>query len=102
MNARCYRCGWSFSLSRETMAAAVADAEARGSSFHVEPCPKCKQAIKLPLDQLRRALPAGWTPETTAPPEEAPAAPPAAEARPEEEQAAKTKPHHRRGVKKAD
>lgn len=105
MNARCYRCGWSFSLSRETIAAAVANADARGDTFHVEPCPKCKQAIKLPLDQLRQSLPAGWKPEPAAV-EDAPAAPPAAapaaDAQPGEAPASKAKPHHRRGGKKAE
>lgn len=57
MNTRCYRCGWSFSLSRETMSAAVAQAEATKAKYHVEHCPKCRQAIKLPVDQLKRAVP---------------------------------------------
>jgi len=105
MNARCYRCGWSFSLSRETIAAAVAEADARGSSFHVEACPKCKHAIKLPVDQLRNSLPPGWkaeTAEAAASPAEGPAAPPADATQPDEPPAAKAKPHHHRGVKKAD
>jgi hypothetical protein len=88
MNARCYRCGWSFSLSRDAIAAAVTAADARGDTYHVEPCPRCKQAIKLPLDQLRNALPPGWTSAAEATPvAEAPAAPasaPAAEAKADE------------------
>jgi hypothetical protein len=55
MNTRCYRCGWSFSLSRDTISAAVAQAEATKAKYHVEHCPKCRQAIKLPVDQLKRA-----------------------------------------------
>jgi hypothetical protein len=101
MNARCYRCGWSFTLSREAIAAAVTAADARGDTFHVEPCPRCKQAIKLPLDQLRHALPPGWTPATeAAPAAEEPASPaPAAKADADEaatSPAAKGKPrrHH--------
>lgn len=85
MNTRCYRCGWSFSLSRDTIGAAVTNA-AEGETYHVENCPKCKQAIKIPLDQLKRALPPDWKPET--PPEEAPgepAAPIAPVLKPEEE-----------------
>jgi hypothetical protein len=93
MNARCYRCGWSFTLSREAIVAAVTAADAQGDTFHVEPCPRCKQAIKLPVDQLRRALPPGWTPATeAAPAAEEPAAPaapaPAAEAGADEAAAA--------------
>ncbi len=101
MNARCYRCGWSFSMSREAIAAAVAAADARGDTYHVEPCPRCKQAIKLPLDQLRNSLPPGWTPAAeAAPAAEAPAAPASApEAQAHEEassSATKGKPrrHH--------
>ena len=81
------------------MAAAVAAADAQGDHFHVEACPRCKQAIKLPLDQLRRALPADWTP-ASAPAAEAPAAPHPPEATNPAEPAAppapKDKPRHRR------
>ena len=60
MNTRCYRCGWSFSLSREAMEeAAVSDA---GQKAHVIYCPRCRQAINIPMDQIVRALPPGWTP----------------------------------------
>ncbi len=98
MNARCYRCGWSFSMSREAIAAAVTAADARGDTYHVEPCPRCKQAIKLPLDQLRQSLPPGWTPAVVeaAPAAEAPAAPAPAAQEEAHEEAAKGKPrrHH--------
>ena len=60
MNTRCYRCGWSFSLSREALEeAAVSDA---GQKAHVIHCPRCRQAISIPMDQIVRALPPGWTP----------------------------------------
>ena len=62
-------------MSREAIAAAVSAADARGDTFHVEPCPRCKQAIKLPLDQLRRSLPPGWTPAAEAEANEAASAP---------------------------
>jgi hypothetical protein len=105
MNARCYRCGWSFSLSREVIAAAVTAADARGDTFHVEPCPRCKQAIKLPLDQLRNALPPGWTPASPAAEEPAaPAAPaPVAQAdEPSVAPAAKGKPRRHHAAHKAE
>jgi len=64
MNTRCYRCGWSFSLSRETLEeAAVSSA---GQKAHVLHCPRCRQAISIPMDQILRALPAGWTPAAAA------------------------------------
>ncbi len=75
MNTRCYRCGWSFSLSREEIEAAVAAAMVAGDKIHAERCPRCRQVIKLPVDQLRRTLPADWTPaERLAPVEPNPAA----------------------------
>ena len=60
MNTRCYRCGWSFSLSREEIEeAAVGSA---GQKAHVIHCPRCRQAIRIPMDQIMRELPPGWTP----------------------------------------
>ena len=101
MNTRCYRCGWSFSLSREEIEAAVAAAMASGEKIHAERCPHCRQVIKLPVEQLRRALPPGWTPDerqTAAEPAatETEAAP-ATEAQAEPAAAAPAKPrrHHR-------
>lgn len=64
MNTRCYRCGWSFSLSREVIENAVANAG--NDNIHVEHCPRCRQVIKIPIQQLRRALPPGWTPANRA------------------------------------
>lgn len=57
MQIRCFRCGWAFNLSRETMAAAVANAEATGATHHVEHCPRCRQALKISIEQIRRQLP---------------------------------------------
>jgi hypothetical protein len=106
MNTRCYRCGWSFSMSREAIIAAVTAADAQGEKFHVEPCPKCKLTIKLPLDQLRRSLPAGWTPAEVpaAPAAEAPVAvpPEPSTAEAATPPAAKEKPRHRRGAHKPE
>jgi hypothetical protein len=60
MNTRCYRCGWSFTLSREAVeAAAVSSA---GEKAHVMHCPRCRQAIRIPMDQIMRSVPPGWQP----------------------------------------
>jgi hypothetical protein len=76
MNHRCYRCGWSFTLGREAIEAAVA--QAGKEKTYALPCPRCRQINKIPVQQLRRNLPPGWTPP--APAEETPAEPPAMEA----------------------
>ncbi len=97
-------------MSREAIAAAVSAADARGDHYHVEACPRCKQAIKLPLDQLRRSLPPGWTPasEAAVPSAEEPAAPsaPVAETDTAEDSAlpaSKDKPrHHHRAAHKPE
>ncbi len=95
-------------MSREAIAAAVSAADARGDKYHVEPCPRCKQAIKLPLDQLRNSLPPGWTPaaEAAAPAAEesaAPSAPVAEAAEAATPPAPKEKPrHHHRATHKSE
>jgi hypothetical protein len=60
MNTRCYRCGWSFSLSREAIEEAAVNSA--GQKAHVIHCPRCRQAIRIPMDQIMRALPPGWAP----------------------------------------
>jgi len=85
MNTRCYRCGWSFSLSGEALEAAAASSA--GQKAHVIHCPRCRQAISIPMDQIMRALPPGWTPPA-APPEAAPAEGSAEAAHPAEAESA--------------
>ncbi len=102
MNTRCYRCGWSFSLNREDIeAAAVASA---GQKAHVIHCPRCRQAIRIPMDQIMQALPPGWTPpapsgepESTAEPA---AAEPAGEAQEASEPAQPAEPAQRRSERR--
>ena len=93
-------------MSREAIAAAVTAAAAQPDKFHVEPCPRCKQAVKIPLDQLRRALPHDWTPagEITSPVAKEPAAPPAEAAAAEAPPPlpAKEKSRHRRAARKPE
>jgi hypothetical protein len=40
----------------------VAAALAAHEKTHVEHCPHCRRVIKIPVEQLRRALPIGWSP----------------------------------------
>ncbi len=57
MQVRCYRCGTSFELGPAAMQAAVAAAAEKHARIHVVECPKCRQAIKVPVDQIRRFVP---------------------------------------------
>jgi hypothetical protein len=94
MNTRCYRCGWSFTLSRETVeAAAISSA---GDKAHVVHCPRCRQAIRIPMDQIMRSLPPGWQRpvDTTPPAAQASAVPGSETARDDQpEAAAAATPH---------
>lgn len=99
MNVRCYRCGNSFSLSREAVESAVVAAGT--DKYYVAYCPRCRQANKIPMQQLKRSLPAGWTPpapEATA--AEAPVAVAAPAAEPEPIAAPATEPVGRPGRKR--
>jgi len=64
---RCQYCGWSFQLTSDVVAAALATAEANHARHHVEHCPRCRKGLKIPLDQLRRHVPAGGLAAAPAP-----------------------------------
>jgi hypothetical protein len=42
--------------------AAVTAALAANEKMQIEHCPRCRRVLKIPVAQLRRSLPAGWTP----------------------------------------
>lgn len=74
-----------FTLSREAIGLAVAEAQAINESYHTIHCPQCRHAIKLQTSEMRQQLPADYVfPELTSAAEPAPAgaAPPAAEEEP--------------------
>jgi len=54
---RCQRCGWVFTLNRDAIGLAVAEAEAARADYYQEPCPKCRNAVKIQVKELRRRLP---------------------------------------------
>ena len=56
---RCQYCGWAFQMSSEAVASALAAADEANARHHVEHCPRCRKALKIPVDQLRRHVPAG-------------------------------------------
>ena len=57
MQLRCYQCSWSFSIGKDEIAAAVESLTASGGTHYDAPCPRCKRANKVPMEQLKRALP---------------------------------------------
>jgi outer membrane biosynthesis protein TonB len=54
---RCQYCSWAFQLSSDAVAAALAAADATQARHHVEHCPRCRKALKIPVDQLRHHAP---------------------------------------------
>lgn len=57
MNVRCNFCRQSFNLSRDFIAQAVAEAEEKGQKYYGVECFNCRKLVKVPLVQLKRALP---------------------------------------------
>ncbi len=57
MNVRCNYCRQSFNLSREYMAQAVAEAGEKRQKYHAVECFNCRKLVKVPLMQMKRALP---------------------------------------------
>lgn len=57
MQLRCYRCGWSFSLSREQVDFALEALRAKGDKHYDVRCTRCRTVNKVSLQQLERAAP---------------------------------------------
>ncbi len=57
MQVRCQRCGWVFTLNRDAIGLAVAEAEAAQADYYQEPCPRCRNVVKIQVKELRRRLP---------------------------------------------
>lgn len=71
MQVRCQRCGWVFTMSRDAIGLAVAEAEAAHAEHFQEHCPKCRNVIKIQVKELRRRLPPDYV-LPTPPPKPAP------------------------------
>jgi hypothetical protein len=54
---RCQYCSWAFQMSSDAVASALATADATQARHHVEHCPRCRKALKIPVDQLRHHAP---------------------------------------------
>jgi hypothetical protein len=64
---RCQYCSWAFQLSSEAVVAALAAADATQARHYVEQCPRCRKALKIPVDQLRHHAPINVPAATPAP-----------------------------------
>ncbi len=77
MQVRCQSCGWMFTLGREAIGLALAEAKAHNEQYHSLPCPQCRHVIKLQISELQHRLPPDYVlPEWTPGPE--PQSPPPA------------------------
>jgi hypothetical protein len=64
---RCQYCSWAFQMSSDAVVAALAAADANQARHHVEHCPRCRKALKIPVDQLRHHAPINVPAATPAP-----------------------------------
>ena len=71
MQVRCQRCGWVFTMNRDSIGLAVAEAAESQSEHYLMDCPKCRHGIKVRVDELRKRLPADYV-LPTPPPRPAP------------------------------
>jgi len=67
MQVRCQRCGWMFTLGRDSIGIAVAEAEQAHAEYYQAPCPKCRNGVKIQVKELRRRLPTGYVLPTLLP-----------------------------------
>lgn len=57
MQFRCYRCGWSVTLSGEQVEFALQSARAEGGKHYNLRCSQCRTINKVPLKQLEQSAP---------------------------------------------
>ncbi len=57
MNITCSYCRHSFTLSREYVAQAVAEAVEARQKYHAVECPNCRKMNKVSLNQMKRFVP---------------------------------------------
>ena len=57
MQVRCQRCGYMFTLGRETVAAALEEIERTQAKHYNVDCPKCRRQVKVPVRVVRRSQP---------------------------------------------
>src|SRR5687767_14164515 len=57
MQMRCYRCGFSFGISRESLETALAELTVSSNAYHVAYCPRCRNANKIDRQAIARLVP---------------------------------------------
>jgi predicted nucleic-acid-binding Zn-ribbon protein len=57
MQVRCQRCGYTFTLGREAIVAALEQVKESKAAHYNFDCPKCRRRIKVPVKNLRRSVP---------------------------------------------
>jgi hypothetical protein len=57
MQIRCQRCGWNFTLGRDTIGLAVAEANQDRLEYYQFVCPNCRREVKVQVEVLRKHLP---------------------------------------------
>ena len=60
MQIRCQRCGRMFTLGRDAVALALAEAQQSHEQYHALVCPHCRHVVKTRIAELRRHLPADY------------------------------------------
>ena len=54
IKVRCFGCSHAFQLTEQTVANALAAQEGSGKPTHyIAECPRCRQAVKVPLKRVR-------------------------------------------------
>ena len=58
IKTRCFKCGHAFTLTEQFVANALAASGVTGKPAHyTAECPRCRQAIKVPLNRVRLPVP---------------------------------------------
>ena len=64
MQVRCQKCGWNFTLGRETIATIMEEIKDSNPTHYMIDCPKCRQGIKVQTRILKRGYRRPETPKS--------------------------------------
>ena len=54
LQIRCQKCGWSFTLGRNAITSIMDEIQESKATHYKVDCPKCRQGIKVQVNQLKR------------------------------------------------